>query len=109
MIQHIMLWTYKDGVAEEERVHIESELMALPERVPSLLRVEYGPVVGGRNQSFSHCFVMHFESMDGLNEYVTHLAHVRFAGPFREACAVQVVVDFEETADGGRQTVDGRR
>ena len=95
MIQHIMLWTYQDKVPQEERARIERELTELTERVPSLLRVEYGPVVGGRNQSFSHCFVMYFESMDGLNEYVVHPAHEKFAKPFREACAVQVVIDFE--------------
>lgn len=95
MIQHVMLWTYRENVPQAERAHIESELAALPTRVPSLLRVEYGPVVGGRNQSFSHCFVMHFESMDGLNEYVAHPAHIAFAGPFRAACVSQVVADFE--------------
>ncbi len=99
MIQHIMLWTYREDAPPEERARIEAELVGLPGRVPSLSRVVYGPVVGGRNQSFSHCFVMYFDNIDGVNEYAEHPAHVAFAGPFREACAVQVVTDFEVQSD----------
>lgn len=96
-LQHIMQWSYKDDVPAEERARIEAELERLPQLVHSLRHLEWGPVVGGRNQSFSHCFVMRFDSLEGLAEYATHPAHVRFAGPFREACAAQVVTDFEVT------------
>ena len=96
MIQHILHWNYKDDVAEEERVTIEAELEALPNKIPSLRGLRWGPVTGGRNQTFSHTFVMLFDDMEGLEEYARHPAHVRFAAPFREACATQVVVDFEE-------------
>ncbi|MEA2573117.1 MAG: hypothetical protein QOH93_415 [Chloroflexia bacterium] len=94
-IQHILQWSYKDEVPAEERARIEVELERLPVLVPSLRHLEWGPVVGGRNQSFTHCFVMYFDTMEGLAEYATHPGHVRFAGPFREACAMQVVTDFE--------------
>jgi hypothetical protein len=95
MIQHIMLWNYKDEVGAEERARHEAELLRLVGRVPSLRGVEYGPVVGGRNQSFGHCFVMKFDDMAGLEEYASHPAHVAFSTAFKEACAVQVVTDFE--------------
>lgn len=95
MIQHILLWNYKDGLAARERDRLEGELARLPEKVPTLRRVEWGPVVGGRNQTFTHCFVMLFDDMAGLAAYAIHPEHVRFAGPFKEACAVQVVADFE--------------
>ncbi|MDQ3704797.1 MAG: Dabb family protein [Chloroflexota bacterium] len=94
-IQHILQWSYKDGVPAEECARIEAELERLPGLVPSLRHLEWGQVVGGRNQSFSHCFVMYFDNMQGLADYATHPDHVRFAGAFREACAVQVVTDFE--------------
>lgn len=94
-IQHIMQWSYRNDVPAHERARIEAELERLPQLVPALLHLEWGPVVGGRNQTFSHCFVMYFDSLEGLAEYATHPDHVRFAGPFKEACAVQVVTDFE--------------
>jgi hypothetical protein len=97
-IQHILQWNYRDEVPTEERARIEAELEKLPERVPSLRGLVWGPVVGGRNQSFTHCFVMYFDSMEGLAEYAAHPEHVRFAGPFREACEAQVVTDFEVRA-----------
>jgi Stress responsive A/B Barrel Domain len=100
MIRHIMLWNYKDDIPPERRAFLEAELAALPDRVPSLRRVQYGHepkagAVGGRNQSFSHCFVMYFDDMAGLAEYTSHPEHINFSAPFKEACAVQVVADFE--------------
>jgi hypothetical protein len=99
MIQHIMLWNYRDDVLEVEQARLEEELSALPGKVPSLRQVRWGPVVSGRNQSFSHCFVMLFDDLQGLQEYATHPAHLHFSEPFKEACAVQVVTDFEEQGE----------
>ena len=96
MIQHILHWNYRDEVPDEERARIEAELEALPARVPSLRGLRWGLVTGGRNHSFSHTFVMLFDDMEGLQEYAVHPAHVSFAAPFKEACVVQVGVDFEE-------------
>jgi hypothetical protein len=98
MIQHVMLWNYKDDVMSEQRAHIEAELSALPSRIPSLQGVAYGPVVGGRNQTFDHCFVMRFSGSQDLADYTVHPEHQKFAAMFREACAVQVVADFEEVS-----------
>ena len=95
MIQHIMLWNYRDDLSAEERERLQAWLETLPYHVPSLLSVQWGPVFGGRNQSFSHCFVMLFQTRDDLAEYTTHPDHITFATAFREACAVQVVADFE--------------
>lgn len=95
MIQHIMLWNYKEGVAAEVKAKLEAELAGLPRKVPALRSVQWGPVIGGRNQSFSHCFVMLFDNKSDLAEYTVHPDHVHFAGPFREVCAVQVVADFQ--------------
>lgn len=95
MIQHILHWTYKDDVPEEERTRIEAELAALPSQVPSLRGLQWGPVVGGRNHTFSHTFVMLFDDTEGLQEYTVHPAHLRFAAHFREVCTA-IVVDFEE-------------
>ncbi len=94
-IYHILMWNYRVGVPIEERARLEAELESLPSKVPALKTVQWGPVFGGRNQSFSYCFVMLFESKEGLQEYTDHPDHLHFSGPFKEACAEQVVVDFD--------------
>ena len=96
MIQHILHWTYKDDVPQEERASIEAELAALPSRIPSLRGLQWGPVVGGRNHAFTHAFVMLFDNTEGLQEYTVHPAHLQFAALFRKSCASQMAVDFEE-------------
>jgi hypothetical protein len=93
------MWNYKEQVPPEERARLEAELAALPSKVPTLRALHYGPVTGGRNHSFSHCFVMLFDNQAGLEAYNTHPDHVHFATTFREACATQVVVDFLGTED----------
>lgn len=98
MIRHILLWNYKPETTPEERARIEAELASLPDRVPALRQVEWGPVVGGRNQSFSHGFIMQFDSMEALAEYTTHAEHIKFSVPFRETCSTQVVSDIEVQA-----------
>lgn len=95
MIQHIMLWNYREEATQQERDHIQAWLERLPSEVPALLSVQWGPVFGGRNQEFSHCFVMLFKGREGLSEYATHPKHVEFAAAFKALCAVQVVADFE--------------
>ena len=96
MIQHILLWSYKEDVPAARRAALEAHLASLPAKIPVLRDVQYGPVVGGRNQSFSHCFVMRFDDLAALAEYTTHPEHLNFSGPFKEACELQVVTDFEE-------------
>ena len=98
MIHHILLWNYKPETPPEERARLEAELEALPDHVPALRRVEWGPVVGGRNQTFSHGFIMEFDSMEALAAYNTHEAHIHFSVPFGEACSIQVVSDVEVRA-----------
>ncbi len=94
-LYHIMMWNYKEETSAEDRAYLESELLALQTKVPSLISLRRGPIVGGRNQSFTHCFIMLFADKAGLEEYTTHPAHIKFAVPFREACEVQVVADVE--------------
>ncbi len=95
MIQHIMLWNYNSNVPPEERTRLKAEFERLPDLIGPLRGIQWGPVIGGRNQQFSHCFVMLFDDTAGLAEYASHPEHLRVAASFKAACEVQVVVDFE--------------
>jgi hypothetical protein len=92
---HILMWNYKDDIPEGDRHRLEEELLSLPSKIPALREVRRGPVVGGRNQSFTHCFVMLFDNLQALADYNSHPDHLHFSHPFREACAVQVVIDVQ--------------
>ncbi len=69
MIQHIMLWNYREEASAEEREAPPG--LAGRATVPGALSFEraVGACLWGTNQSFSHCFVMYFHDRKGLSEY----------------------------------------
>ena len=95
MIHHILQWSYKNETPREERARIESELVALPSRIPMLERVEWGHIVDGNNPGYTRCFIMDFADMDAVKAYIIHPAHEEFAVSFRAAYALHLVVDVE--------------
>lgn len=95
MIHHILQWSYKDEIPTDERARVERELVALPSRIPVVQRLSWGPIVGGNNPGYTHCFVMDFADMDAVNAYLAHPAHEEFAVSFRAAYALRLVIDVE--------------
>src|SRR5689334_4393302 len=80
-LYHLLMWTYKDDTPAEQRASLEAELSALPAKVPTIRSLRWGPVTGGRNQSFSHCFVMLLADQAGLEASTAHPAHFHSPPP----------------------------
>ncbi len=95
MIQHIILWTYKDEISQDERTRIESDLVTLPANVPTLERVVWGHVLDGTNVGYTNCFIIDFADMDAITSYKVQPAHLTLSRSFRAACVVGKVIDVE--------------
>jgi len=95
MIIHLLLWNYRPEVPAEERAAIEAELRALPDTVPSLAGLTFGPVFRWRVREYSHACVMQFADLAALDAYQGHPAHQVFVARFHPATAELVALDYE--------------
>jgi hypothetical protein len=95
MITHILLWNYRPEVPADERAAIEAELVALPQTVPALADLTFGPVFRWRVREYSHACVMRFPALAALDAYQAHPAHKAFAARFHPATAELVAIDYE--------------
>jgi hypothetical protein len=95
MITHILLWNYRPEVPAEERAAIETELRALPEVVPPLAGLTFGPVFRWRVREYRRACVMQFADLAALDAYQVHPAHQAFAARFHPATAELVALDYE--------------
>lgn len=100
MVKHIILWTLKDGLSEEEKATIKA---SIKEGLESLLGVIPGLVdikvqIDGRLASSNADLMLDctLESEDALKGYAVHPAHVAVAnGRVRPYTAVRSCLDFK--------------
>lgn len=82
MIKHMIIWTLKDELSQEEKVSVKAGikegLEGLAGQIPGLLSIE----VQTNGLASSNADVMldsSFESEEALKNYATHPAHVKVA------------------------------
>lgn len=95
MVMHILIWNYRPEVPAEERAVIEATLLELPDAVPPLDGLTFGPVFRWRVREYSHACVMRFADLAALDAYQVHPAHQAFAARFHPATAELVALDYE--------------
>ena len=94
MVKHIILWTLKDSLSEEEKIQIKKSikegLESLKGVVPGLIDIKVQ--IDGRLAS-SNCTL---ESEEALKGYAVHPAHVAIANSrVRPFTAIRSCLDFK--------------
>lgn len=100
MVKHVILWTLKAELSEEEKVAVKKDIKAglegLMGKVPGLVDVKVH--VDGRLAS-SNCDIMldsTLENEEALKGYAVHPEHVAVAdGKVRPYTCQRVCLDFE--------------
>lgn len=100
MVKHIILWTLKDGLSEEEKATIKA---SIKEGLESLLGVVPGLVdikvqIDGRLASSNADIMLDctLESEEALKGYAVHPAHVAVANSrVRPYTAIRSCLDFK--------------
>jgi len=95
MIKHVVMWTLKPSVSEEEKMQIKQQLEALKGVVPTLKEIEVGVNIQNKPASMDLVLVSTFDSIEDLQAYANHPAHrnvVDFVVPRVEKRAV---VDYQ--------------
>ena len=95
MLTHLVLFKYRDDVAEADREDHRARLRALVGVVPAIGTLTVGADVLRTARSYDTGLVLTVADRDALAAYSTHPAHEAVAALGRSLCAHVVAVDFE--------------
>jgi Stress responsive A/B Barrel Domain len=99
VLQHIVLFTFRDEVSAAERAAILEALRGLRTAVPSLRSLAVGENISpARAQGYTHVLVETFDDRAGLGSYADHPAHLPVLARVRAAAAQLLAVDLEAPA-----------
>ena len=74
-IEHVVLFTWKDGTTDAQIEEIMVALRGLQKTVPGILSLTCGTNFSERAQGFTHGLVVRLESRAALDAYGPHPAH----------------------------------
>ena len=95
MIKHIVMWKFKDGVVEADKLEMKRQLEALKGVVPSLIDIEVGLDVVGKDASKDMVLYSEFSSMNDLAAYAGHPEHLKVVEFVKTLVCERAVVDYE--------------
>lgn len=98
MVNHIVLWNFKPELTKEERkeagVKICEKLLAVKEQVNGVVSLQV--VVNELDSSNKDIgLISSFESVEALNAYQVHPAHVEAGSYIRQVTCDRVCLDYE--------------
>ena len=98
MIEHVVMWKFKDGegrTSEENMAYVRERLLALPAIIPEIRSMQLGRDVSRTEMSYDMMLVTRFESLDDLHVYKVHPAHVAVSEYVKRVRTARVVLDAE--------------
>ena len=98
MVNHIVLWNFKPELTKEEReaagAQIHENLIAVKEQVSGVISLQI--VVNELDSSNKDIgLISSFESVEALNAYQVHPAHVKAGSYIRQVTYDRVCLDYE--------------
>jgi hypothetical protein len=102
VIAHIVLFSLKAGVSEDDRRGLADALSAAVRDIPSIRRAQIGPrVTHGRPYEqlmavhYPYAVILEFDDRTGLNGYLDHPTHEDLARRFFACFEQALMYDFE--------------
>jgi hypothetical protein len=95
MIKHIVMWKFKDDVADADKLEMKRLLESLKGVVPSLIDIEIGLDIVGKEASKDMVLYTEFASMDDLAAYAGHPEHLKVVEFVKPLVCERAVVDYE--------------
>lgn len=99
--RHVVLFKLKADATPEQVKEVEKEFAALPGKIDTITGFEWGPSesVEGKNDGFTHCFLVTFKDKKGLETYIPHPAHKAFVDKARPIIEKALVFDYTAKKD----------
>ncbi len=96
VFRHMVCFSFKEEATEKQIAEITSDFLALKEKVPTIIDLEWGlsENIEPLNGDFTHGFLVTFEDKKGLEVYLPHPDHKAFVGKLRPLLDQVFVFDF---------------
>ena len=94
MIKHIVMWKFKDEVAEADKLEMKRLLEALKGVVPPLVDIEVGLNVAEGDAAKDMVLYSEFASGDDLKAYAVHPEHLKVVDFVKPLVCERHVVDY---------------
>ena len=75
MIEHIVLFRWKPGAANDQITKGMEGLRSLQDRIPGIISLTCGADFSGRAQGYTHALVVRFSNRAAFDAYGPHPAH----------------------------------
>ncbi len=94
--RHVVLFKFKDSATPEQVQGVEKAFIELAKKVETVKGFEWGNNVSpeGKNDGFTHCFLVTFADKAGLDVYLPHPAHAEFVSVLKPTLDKVCVFDY---------------
>ena len=101
-LRHVVLFAFKEGTSEGTVREIEQAFCGLPQKISEIRDFEWGTDVSVENkqQGFTHCFILTFQSEKDRDSYLPHPAHKDFGSIVAPHVEKVLVVDYWARSSG---------
>ena len=95
-VRHVVIWSFLDEVVDQNATYQEmaSRLNGLVGVVPGLLSLELGHDLGDTDANWDVVLISEHESVEALEAYQQHPAHLEVAAFLRQQVASRAAVDY---------------
>jgi len=97
-LKHAVFFKFKDDASPEDVKKIEQAFAALPSKIDSIKAFEWGTNNSpeGKEDGFTHCFMVTFDSEEGRQAYLPHADHKALVEILKPVLDKVRVLDFWE-------------
>jgi hypothetical protein len=96
MIEHIILFRWKDDASPEAIATALEELRQLKDKIPNITELICGENFSERSKGYTHALVVRFPNRKALEVYGPHPEHQRVVQTFINPIRADVIgIDFE--------------
>ncbi len=100
MIQHVLVFRFRDEVDDDARERLLDEMRALPTVFTAMRNFHLGRNESTRDDRFTHGFTVQFEKAELLHAYLSSERHEAFVRErFKPIIAERAIVSFEADGD----------
>ena len=96
MIKHIVMWDFAtDEDLDLVKENFKNRLEGLKDRIDTIIKIEVGFNINGTPSAKDIVLYSEFGSMDDLNAYQIHPAHVEVGSYIKSVTKDRIVADYE--------------